>query len=305
MRVLAITTALAVFAAAGCGREPASKDDAIESEWAHFVCNPGWEPWALDLCHALQADAAAGLNERKPDLSASVFIAGGTLISGPKTGGSSRESLPPGRRKVTAFFIDRFEATNRDYGECVAARQCLPLSPSPHLGTDYREPEYPAILDFRQARRYCRWRGKRLPTEYEWEFAARGRKNYRYVTGDNPPEPGWANVCGDACSFDWKREDWEDGYAYTAPAGAFPRDATAQGVMDMTGNLKEWTTTGEPLAPGQIIARGGSWYSDRTDLVPADARQIWQLPIRHDDKGVRCAADAGLWGRIQSALTFD
>jgi formylglycine-generating enzyme required for sulfatase activity len=253
--------------------------------------------WTNSLREKLISDIRSGITERKPDTSDMIKIPAGKAIIGCED--SPDACLPFQTRNIGAFYIDRDEVTNAEYNRCVAEKQCLPPTNFPHMPGS-SEPDHPALLTFKQAERYCLWAGKRLPTEYEWEKAARGKDGRLYPWGNDAPLKPVANVCGAECTMNWADPTWSDGYAYTAPVGRFPEDRSPYGLLDVAGNVKEWVASVAPLPQYHFIARGGSWYTKREQLR-AWERQEWRQGIRLDDKGVRCAADGR--GPIKKSAT--
>lgn len=218
------------------------------------------------------------------------------------------------------YCLDRTEVTVAAYLACVNDGACtLPSSydnesGSVHVSCTWHRGGYDRhpvnCVDWRQARAFCMWAGhaggsRRLPTEYEWEYAARGREGRRYAWGNALDTSMRANFCGRECGGEargWRRfPNWEDPYAATAPVGSFPEGNTPEGLSDMTGNVAEWLenvfvdlSAPQPrLEEGPLrAARGGSWV----DYVPARVRasqRDWFDLMSQDyaHVGIRCARD--------------
>jgi formylglycine-generating enzyme required for sulfatase activity len=146
---------------------------------------------------------------------------------------------------LAGFGIDRTEVTNAQYDRCVRAGSCsasIVTPGSPMLGA----PEQPVVgVTWHDANAYCAWVHGRLPTEAEWERAARGRDGRAFPWGEiwNPRfanhgslDPMRAQLWMPGCYA-----DRADGYALTSPVGSFPEGASPDGVLDMAGNAWEWT----------------------------------------------------------------
>ncbi len=194
---------------------------------------------------------------------------------------------------VEAFEIDRYEVTNAEYAACVDAGGCKPLPNNGSATRDnyYGQPgyaDYPVIsVDWYRARTYCQWRGARLPTEAEWEKAARGTGGRTYPWGEGI-DCTLANYYG--CKGD------------TTRVGTYPEGASPYGAYDMAGNVWEWTQSEYKDYPYDAndgrndfndenrtnvrVLRGGSWYSGN---VRAASRDDLNPTLTDDLVGFRCA----------------
>ena len=193
------------------------------------------------------------------------------------------------------FYIDRYEVTNAQYKRFIDAVRARPpvyfYIRSVPPGRDH----LPVTdLNWYDADRYCRWIGKRLPTEAEWEKAARGIDGREYPWGD-AFDPKKANV-GDAGPGD------------LTPVGAYREGASPYGVMDMAGNVWEWTADWYQPYPGgdyqsalfgekQKIFRGGGWGGAGHYAIPLFYRTAYRSSIPPEegyaDLGFRCAKSPG------------
>jgi formylglycine-generating enzyme required for sulfatase activity len=208
----------------------------------------------------------------------------GEFIMGLKNGEPLSELNPLRKVTLKAYYIDIYEVTNDRYRACIEAKACtLPswnVDYPPTLHEEgkgwYFDPamgNYPVVgATWRQAVDYCRWAKKRVPSNAEWEKAARGTDGRMYP---------WGN------EWDGKRANWDDdgkvdGYKKLAPVGSFPAGQSPYGVMDMAGNVREWTDN--------LVVRGGSWYSRPVTLRTADPGHEF-IVERDDDMGFRCVRD--------------
>jgi serine/threonine-protein kinase len=204
-------------------------------------------------------------------------------------------SRPAHKVYLEAFYIDKFEVTNEMYDSCAYAVECRKPQ---RLGTATRDTyyanpvyaNYPVIyLDWKMAKAYCEWRGARLPTEAEWEKAARGTDGRIYPWGNDKPDCNFANLVG--CVGD------------TTPVDQHEKGQSIYGVFGMSGNVWEWTSSlfklypydptdgrEDPKSLGERIARGGSWHSgSNSGNVRADTRLKLDPGSTLAYVGVRCA----------------
>jgi formylglycine-generating enzyme required for sulfatase activity len=215
---------------------------------------------------------------------------------------------PPHPVGLSDFYIDQFEVTNARYAECVVAGACSEPRDFSSYSRDryYDDPayaDYPVIyVSWFDANTYCEWRGARLPSESEWEKAARGTDGRIYPWG-NEFDSSLANFCDDNCAFDWANTDFDDGYSDTSPVGTYPDGVSPYGVHDMSGNVWEWTADwyGEryyqdspyenPAGPeeGQDrVLRGGAWNVSE-NFVRASSRNWSEPSYTNYFVGFRCA----------------
>ena len=192
-----------------------------------------------------------------------------------------RDERPIHQVHVGRFAIDRTEVSVSSYAQCVQRKRCSPAGTFHELCVIKKSVngELPVnCVTYDQARDYCAFRGGRLPTEAEWEFAARG-DGRGYPWGN--PEPT-SDVC-------WKQK---------APCkvGLSRKDRSALGVMDMAGNLSEWTASAfcdypdlKHCKPGVRVTRGGSFNLDDSHYLRATYRDWVKESEAGYNLGIRCA----------------
>ncbi|MGP0629746.1 formylglycine-generating enzyme family protein [Nitrospina sp. 32_T5] len=203
--------------------------------------------------------------------------------------GLAKKLLPGFYMDLTEVKVKQFKLFKPQYDETV------------HTGGDDC-PECPAMgIDWTSARNYCMWAGKRLPTEEEWEAAARGQTQ-RLVPWEGKSGPKRANLLGEM-----------DGFLGVAPAGSFPLGASPTGALDMAGNVWEWVATPVPnptgipkpvsnpeepdptlpsSAPSQsFLLKGGSWSSQPL-LGAISIRNPVDGTVVNSTFGFRCAKSA-------------
>jgi len=213
---------------------------------------------------------------------------------------------------LDSFWIYRTEVTNAMYQACVAEQKCpRPVQMRSVNTAEYFEnpsyANYPVIyVTYTHAAAYCHWAGGRLPTEAEWEKAARGTDGRLFPWGDQTPDSSQVNLCDQTCAGGQLRESQlNDGYSGTSPVGNYPEGASPYGALDMAGNVWEWTfdwfqstfysvspyeNPNGPVSGTRHVVRGGSW-SMPAGGVRVVAR-ISELPDTSlDNLGFRCAVD--------------
>jgi formylglycine-generating enzyme required for sulfatase activity len=217
---------------------------------------------------------------------------------------------PAHRVTLDGFWIDRTEVTNGRYRRCVESGACTPPAESGSYtrASYYGNPlydDYPVIwVTWGQAAGYCAWAGGRLPTEAEWEAAARGPQGRTYPWGD-AFDGTRLNYCDARCPAGPNDVAVDDGYADTAPAGSFPDGASWCGALDLAGNVREWvgdwygkypaalqSNPAGPPSGESRIPRGGSWLDLPDDIRSANRGANAPDYTRHK-VGFRCAAADG------------
>ena len=221
-----------------------------------------------------------------------VSIPGGSFLMGAND--LTDDEKPPHRVTVGAFEIDLTEVTVAAYRACVDAGRCTDVfaytifneAPTTSAGCNWDKPDrgnHPInCVDWNQATAYCAFANKRLPTEREWEFVARGPKGSKYPWGDEAPG---SQLC------------WSGGglRQSTCPVGSYREGASPFGVLDMAGNVWEWTSSAycgpesTSCAGAARVSRGGNWLTATPARVRGASRH-WIGPSTHDDNvGFRCA----------------
>lgn len=248
-----------------------------------------------------------------------VEIPAGSFLMGSNDG--EADEKPVHRVTLPTYYLDQYEVTMDDYQKCVRAGRCSALEKtvkweqyseedvkkySPLCNVNQRgKGRHPVnCVDWSQAAAYCKWFGKRLPTEEEWEYAARGTEGRKYPWGNEKPRAGLLNACGSECVEMFKKLDLtskemysgNDGWEMTAPVGSVKGDKSPFGVMDLGGNVTEWVQdwyrnsyqkSDGPTRNRSL--RGGSWFDFNPSFVRAPDRDGDSPEDRFSGVGFRCA----------------
>ena len=230
-----------------------------------------------------------------------VLIPAGTFWMGSREGEGYDNERPRHEVDLDAFYIDQYEVTTSSYSQFMTATgQRVPKYwEKSELSRDEDKPV--VGISWHDAKAYCEWAGKRLPTEAEWEKAARGREGRTYPWGSEPPSSTLANF--DRSKDTWERELYE---TRLKTVGTYEKGKTPEAVYDMAGNVWEWvgdwyskdyykeSPTRNPKGPSsgkEKVVRGGSWGRYPGGLRSA-IRDRLAPSKRYAYHGVRCAADA-------------
>ena len=231
-----------------------------------------------------------------------VLIQGGSFKMGSKL---KKDEKPIHRVSIKSYYMDKYEVTVGQFQEfCRATGKRMPKQPY------WNGSKHPVVnVSWNAAKLYAKWKKKRLPTEAEWEYAARsGAKGYYYAWGNkNPFKKNGGNIADEAILIEkqnwriWK--NYYDGYVYTAPVGSF--NSNEFGLHDMTGNVWEWCSdwyapdyyknspAENPPGPNKgthRILRGGSWNFDPRGVL-ATKRLNYRPDVTLDYVGFRCVKD--------------
>jgi len=223
-----------------------------------------------------------------------VYVPAGKFTMGSDSG--DYDQIPVHEIHLNAFWIDQKEVTNKQYAACVSGGGCIPpadTSSSSHISYygDAQFDEFPVInVDWNQAHAYCSWAGRELPTEAQWEKAARGTDGRKYPWGNDSPDSSFLNSMGNIGD--------------TTKTGSYENGKSFYGAYDMAGNVWEWVNDwyddayyqnsprSNPLGPnsGQArVLRGGSWSSFDFDARSANRYGAKPTATGLGNFGFRCA----------------
>jgi len=245
----------------------------------------------FDMSHAAEK------TKKLKDGSELVYIASGSF----QMGSDKHDYISPAHKvQIDAFYIGRYEVTNAQYKRyCDKTKRKYPLNPV--WDSDYflGKPDYPVInVNWKDAAAYVKWAGGRLPTEAEWEYAARGDKTAYYY---------WEGEYYDEHISDYVNKNGMEGkdrWQYTSPAGSFPPNPF--GLYDMLGNVWEWVADWYdrdyykkspeknpkgPKSGDTRLMKGGGWKDTPQEYTYAE-KNMWEPSTISDYVGFRIAASA-------------
>jgi formylglycine-generating enzyme required for sulfatase activity len=314
--------------------EPASPDDEAEAVLRRASAGRLWLKLLVGAV-VLGGAVGGGLLLYKKTLIDSardttmIVLEGGTVTIGNDLRGresyASLSESPSHRLTITRFELDKTEVTVDAYRVCVDDGGCEPAPKTAgcNFGLADQGSHPVNCVTFAHADAFCRWAGKRLPTEAEWEYAAGGLGEKRlFPWGNELPEWDHANVCGRECAGGATPErsfvgrkicdehgcrsayfDFDDGQKTTAPVGSYPRGRTPTGLDDMAGNVWEWTSSKAcPYGPdgarcfeptAEHVIRGGGWTHRFVMSPEVTTRERLHPTAMSDGVGFRCARDPG------------
>ena len=238
-------------------------------------------------------------NVRWQDGMEMVYVPEGEFTMGSTDSDARDEESPVREVRLDAYWIDKYEVSNAQYQKCVNAGKCTEpgstvswIRASYYGNTEYDD--FPVItVNWHQAKAYCEWVGGSLPTEAQWEKAARGTDARKYPWGVESPNCERANY-----SPDWSNNVKCVGD--TERVGTYPAGASPYGAMDMAGNVWEWVLdwygpydeaeTNNPEGPASgynRVMRGGSWIN-YSRLIRSTYRGVYDPASKGEDIGFRC-----------------
>ncbi|MBK6433841.1 MAG: formylglycine-generating enzyme family protein [Anaerolineae bacterium] len=261
---------------------------------------------------------------RAADGAVMVWVPAGEFTMGSAANDSQTydDEKPQHRVTVAGFWIDRTEVTNGQYRKFVDAGgynqqqywteagwawkgQNNATQPGCWGDGNFNQAEQPVVcVSWYEAYAYARWAGGRLPSEAEWEKAARGTDGRIYPWG-NMWDGTWADFCDKNCQYDYKDAGVDDGYTTTAPVGSYANGVSPYGVHDLAGNVWEWVSSEYGNYPYKSndgredqsstdvrrVLRGGCWYHGAWNVRSAASRDRLD-PGPATDVGFRVASPA-------------
>jgi serine/threonine-protein kinase len=231
-----------------------------------------------------------------------VYVPAGEFLMGSEDYDAYDDEKPEHTVYLDAYWIYKHEVTNAQYRQCVDEGECDVPSDVDQFNNPDLDDHPVVYVNWFDADAYCQWAGGRLPTEAEWEKAARGTDGRKFPWGDTGVTGEKANYCDVNCENEWLDTSQDDGYKRTAPVGSYPDGASPYGALDMAGNVIEWvgdwydggyysqSPSENPQGPdsGEYrVIRGGSW--DLIEWFLRASARLWDGPdYAYDDGGFRC-----------------
>ena len=234
-----------------------------------------------------------------------VLIPEGEFVMGSEAPDAGPDERPLTLVALNEFYLSRYPVTNAQYEQFDPSHRQKRMNGA---GDDHPVVSVTSL----EALKYCQWLGEkdwktyRLPTEAEWEYAARGTDGRKYPWGNQDRRGGTANFADASTSFAWREPQVNDGYPETSPVGAFPGGASFFGIEDMAGNVWEWCLdfykplSGSPTrnprgasSGSKRLYRGGSWKS-RFSNLRATARSSNAANYSCNDVGFRIVCECGI-----------
>jgi formylglycine-generating enzyme required for sulfatase activity len=218
-----------------------------------------------------------------------VYVPAGEFLMGATADDATQDDEKPQHRVyLDAYWIDRTEVTAAQHQRCVQAGKCA----APECSTE-QEDRPVACVSWQDAADYCAWAGRRLPTEAEWEKAARGTDGRKYPWGNDAPDCDRLNYWG--C------------VGNTSAVGSYPSGTSPFGAVDTAGNVSEWVADwydenekyyavspernpGGPVTGSRRVVRGGAWNADPPDVLAA-SRSMGAPGGSDEDPGFRRIGD--------------
>lgn len=263
--------------------------------WLNVRIADSTEGWVPKSAVRIQDSARYGRRRLNLDM---VLIPAGEFSMGFQEG--DEDERPVHTVVLNAFWIDRYEVTN---GQYQAFLEAMKYPPPLYWGDSrFKGSEHPVVgVAWGDADAYCRWAGNRLPTEAEWEKAARGTEGRLYPWG-NKFDRARLNWRGHA---DYARDPdpATDGYVFTAPVGSYADGVSVYGIHDLLGNVWEWCAdwydenayethaAQNPKGPSEgltRVLRGGAWIDYQSNLRTTNRMRAFPT-LKHMDIGFRCA----------------
>lgn len=240
-----------------------------------------------------------------PEIPGMKLIEGASFIMGSRY---KKDELPLHKVFLSDYYLDENEVTVREFRAFTrATKRKFPKQPS------WNRDDHPVVnVTWEDAMAYARWQGKRLPSEAEWEYAARGGKRHYTFTYQSEQRYGknYENIADESMRREKPGfpvvDGYDDGYVYTSPVGIFPPNSL--GIHDLNGNVLEWCsdwydadyskikTTKDPVGVEKgfyKVIRGASW-NRRGNYMRAAYRTFYNPKVRFKFLGFRCAKDARL-----------